>query len=224
MIKLRKNIRTILGAALVSCILPLTFNTKPATAANLVANGSFEEPNIPTNSFALFPSIPEWSVEYSNPFFGAIEIQNNVAGSPFDGNQFTELDAVGQPRLFQDLQTVVGQTYNLQFAFSPRPGVLDNNLSVRWGDVLLDPISASGIGLTNTQWQVFNYELLATSAITRLSFDNRLETLNGLGTYLDAVSVTAITTVPEPNSMLGVLVISAAGTTSLLKRKRAAKA
>lgn len=224
MSNLKKKIRTILWAALVPCILPLTFNAKPAAAANLVANGSFEEPNIPTNTFALVPSIPGWSVEYSNPSFGAIEIQNNVAGSPFDGNQFTELDAISQPRIFQDLQTVVGQTYNLQFAFSPRPGVLDNKLSVRWGDVLLDPISASGVGLTNTQWQVFNYELLATSAITRLSFDNRLETLNGLGTYLDAVSVTAITTVPEPNSLLGILAICAAGTTTLLKRKRVAKA
>jgi hypothetical protein len=223
MIRLNKNIRTLLGTALVSCLLPLTFNAKPAAAVNLVANGSFEEPNIPTGSFDLVSSIPGWSVEYTGTF-GSIEIQNNAAGSPFDGNQFTELDAVGQPLIYQDLQTVVDQTYKLQFAFSPRPGVLDNILSVKWGDVLLNPISASGVGLTNTQWQVFTYDLVATSAITRLSFDNRLETLNGFGTYLDAVSVTAITAVPEPNSMLGVLVISAVGTASLLKRKKIAKA
>ncbi|MBE9053366.1 hypothetical protein IQ243_23665 [Nostocales cyanobacterium LEGE 11386] len=224
MIKFNQKIRTILGTALVSCLLPLTFNAKPAAAANLVANGSFEEPDIATGSFILLPSIPGWGVEYINPSVGRIEIQNNVAGSPFDGNQFTELDAIGQPRIFQDLQTIIGQTYNLQFAFSPRPGVPENILSVRWGDVLLDPISASGVGLLDTQWQVFTYELMATSAITRLSFDNRLEALNGLGTYLDAVSVTAITPVPEPNAMLGILFISAVGTTSLLKRTKTAKA
>ncbi|MEA5515405.1 hypothetical protein [Nodularia sp. UHCC 0506] len=66
MFKLNQNICTILGTALVSCILPLTFNAKPAAAVNLVTNGSFEEPNIPTGTFELFSSIPGWSVEFSS--------------------------------------------------------------------------------------------------------------------------------------------------------------
>ncbi|HLO85192.1 MAG TPA: PEP-CTERM sorting domain-containing protein [Nostocaceae cyanobacterium] len=223
MITLSKKISMMLGTALISCLLPLTFNAKPAAAANLVTNGSFEEPNIPRRSFRIFPSIPGWGVEFIGAS-GGIEIQDNIAGSPFDGDQFAELDSVGQSLIYQDLQTVIGQTYKLQFAFSPRPGIPQNILSVKWGDVALDPISASGVGLPDTQWKVFTYDLIAKSAITRLSFDNRLEIANGVGTYLDAVSVTSVTPVPEPTSMLGVLGISAVGATSLLKRKKTAKA
>ncbi len=216
---LNKTICTILGTALVSCVLPLTFNTKPA-AANLVANGSFEQPEIALGSFELLPSIPGWSVDYTNAF-GDIEIQNYVAGTPFDGNQYTELDASGQPRLYQDLPTTVGKSYQLQFAFSPRPGVAANILSVNWGNTSLNTISASGVGLADTQWQVFSYDLVATTNITRLSFDNRLEPVDGLGTYLDKVSVNQV---PEHSSILGVLIVSALSMTSMLKRKRTAKA
>ena len=76
-------------------------------AANIVVNGSFENPVLPTGTYSLLSSIPGWTLA-SGP---SIEIQNHVAGSPFDGQQYLELDSSGESSVFQDLVTTPG-TYS----------------------------------------------------------------------------------------------------------------
>src|SRR5450755_1099461 len=90
-------------------VLFLSFATLSLRASNIVLNGSFEDPAIPNGSFSLFTSIPNWSLA-SGP---AIEIQNHVAGTPFDGNQYVELDSTAESAIFQDLTTVAGVQYFL---------------------------------------------------------------------------------------------------------------
>ncbi|HLO86016.1 MAG TPA: PEP-CTERM sorting domain-containing protein [Nostocaceae cyanobacterium] len=213
---IKKHLGSMIGAAFTLGILPLTIAAQPAVAANLVTNGSFEQPQIPSGSIVILPSIPGWNLLPGSQGTG-IEIQNNVAGSPFQGQQFVELDSNGVTGIFQDLATQVGETYRLEFAFSPRPGVRQNILNINWGGQSLGTLSTSGVALNNTNWTVFSTDLLATSPITRLSFNNFNELSNSVGTYLDAVSVTAV---PEPASLLGLLGIAAVTATATLKRKQ----
>ena len=212
-----KKLSSVIGAALVGSILPMTLASNPAAATtNIVTNGGFENPNIPGGSFGIFPGIPGWSLLPGSRGSG-IEVQDNVAGSPFTGNQFVELDSNGVTGIYQDLATDIGQTYKLEFAFSPRPGVAQNITNIKWGGSLVDTLSASGVGLPNTNWKTFSYDLVANSSITRLSFDNLTELSDSLGSYIDDVKVTAV---PEPASMLGLLAFGAFGATSLIKRKQ----
>lgn len=197
--------------------LPL-MATKPATAVNLVNNGSFESPDIPKNTFKFLSSIPGWSLLPGSK--GRIEIQDRVAGSPFDGFQFVELDSSAVTGIFQDLATTVGQKYELTFAFSARPKVAQNLLNIKWGGNAVDSLSVSGVGFTNTNWKTYSYDLVATSATTRLSFDNLNEKSDSLGSYIDYVSVTSVTAIPEPASIMGVLAVGIFGTTSVMKHKQ----
>jgi hypothetical protein len=162
-------------------------------SADLIVNGGFEDPVIANNSFSYLPSIPGWTLA-SGP---AIEIQNHVAGSPFAGQQFVELDSSANSSMYQDLTTVAGQTYRLSFVYSPRPGVAEssNGIDVQWDGSDLGVIKQTGIGHPDTVWTLHSFDLLATSSTTRLQF-TAVGTSDSLGGYLDAVSVNAV---PEPS-------------------------
>ncbi|BAY13591.1 DUF642 domain-containing protein [Calothrix sp. NIES-2098] len=220
MLILNNKIASTLTTVFALSVLSLAVANKSAVAANIVTNGSFESPDIPTPSFKIFPSIPGWSLSPGSKGIG-IEVQDNIAGKPFEGNQFVELDSNGVTGIFQDLATVIGQKYKLEFAFAPRQGVADNRLNIFWGDNLVDSLSANGAGAAKTKWQTFAYELVATSTTTRLSFNDLDEVSNNAGAYLDDVKVTAIpeaTKVPEPATVLGLLAIGMVGATSLRKQ------
>ena len=98
--------------------------------ANLVVNGSFEEPELSSGSFSIFETITGW--ESTN----GIEIQNNVAGAPEPGagEQFVELDVSGNSSIFQNISTIEGGCYKISFLYSPRPGVSEssNTIIVSW--------------------------------------------------------------------------------------------
>ncbi len=168
-----------------------------ASFANLVTNGGFESPVIGNGTFQLFASIPGWTAGT-----GLIEIQNHIAGSPYEGAQFMELDSNQSSSAYQDLATVAGQTYTLSFAFSARPGTpaSDNILAIYWGGTLLDTLTANGSSLNDTDWHVFTYSVTASGGTTRLQFADQ-GVSNSLGTYVDAVSVDT-PQVPEPASLM----------------------
>jgi hypothetical protein len=181
------------GFLALSALLGLT---TPAQAS-LILNGSFEDPDIPTGTFAIFGSgIPGWSTT-----FGAgIEIQDHVAGSPYDQDQFVELDSNNNSGMIQaSIATVAGSTYVVSFAYSPRPGraASDNGIDVLFNGALLISLAESGIGLSNTNWNVHNFLVTPTGAASFLEF-RAVGDSTSFGGYLDAVSVT----VPEPSALL----------------------
>jgi hypothetical protein len=185
--------------------LLLSFATLSLHASNIVVNGSFELPALSNPSWSLFDSIPGWSLA-SGPY---IEVQNHVAGNPYDGNQFVELDSTAESAIFQDLPTLTGVQYYLSFAFSPRPGVPVNSMGVSWNGSSVTTVSATGTGLLDTSWTVYNFTLTASSTTTRLQFSG-LGPSDSLGEYVDAVSVEQT---PEPSSImlcLGGLLFAAA--------------
>src|SRR4051812_24412414 len=85
-----------------------------AQAANIVVNGGFEAPAVPSGNYSLFyPSIPGWTLATGD----YIELQNHIAGTPAEGSQFLELDSTGNSSVYQDLNTLAGQSYLLSFLF-----------------------------------------------------------------------------------------------------------
>ena len=188
-----------------ACLLLFT----PATQGELIINGGFEEIAL-DNSWDIFSEIPGWTL-VSGP---SIEIQRGVGGwSAYDGEQWVELDSDengpgnghflgegGSSSIEQNIETTPGGEYLLTFAFSARPGVDDNQLLVEFDDGVVFEASASGAGLDNTAWELYELIVTASSDITTLRFSD-MSVSNTLGTLIDGVSLTAL---PGP-AVLGVL-------------------
>jgi hypothetical protein len=166
-----------------------------AANADLIVNGGFEDPDIPTGSFAVFGGITGWYLTSGS----GIEIQDNIAGSPFEGDQLVELDSFSNSGMAQDVGTSSGAIYELIFAFSARPNIPEtsNGIDIYWDGSFLDAITASGLGLTDTSWTVFSYLVTATTDLSVLEF-RATGTSDSLGGYLDGVSLVAV---PEPGTL-----------------------
>jgi hypothetical protein len=187
----RRVVAILLALAMVGMGVLIQRTIAGASTTELVTNGGLELPPIAAGHFAIFHSpIPGWTEDA--PKTCGIEIQNHVAGSPVEGNRFTELDSNCSTGIRQDLTTVKGERYRLSFEFSARPGTgpADNILQIWWNGRLIDTEQADGIGLRDTAWRRFSFTVRATGSTTRLAFSDA-GVSNGLGTYLDAVSVVA---------------------------------
>jgi hypothetical protein len=155
---------------------------------DLVVNGSFESPQLSPNSFQVFEVVPGWT-QVSG--FTGMELQHHVAGSPFHGDQFLELDSFTPTGVAQEVPTQPGRSYTLSFAFSPRPGTvdIDNVLRVTWGGEQVALVSADGSVLAETEWRIYTFPVIGgPGTSTTLTFED-LGVSNTLGTYVDAVSV-----------------------------------
>jgi len=162
-------------------------------AQSLITNGSFEEPALPPGGTGVFDQIPGWITSRGC----GIEIQNNCAepgcGPSADGGQHVELDSrdlfgfgcdTSSAMTSQDVPTTPGRMYDLSLAFSPRPGEDDNQLEIAWEGNVIATLSASGLGLSTTQWQIVTYRVQATTSPSLLELGDR-SVPNSRGTYVD---------------------------------------
>jgi hypothetical protein len=180
--------------------------------ANLLVNGSFDDPTVAPGTYSLFASIAGWSIS-SGPW---IEIQNHVAGSPHDGNQYLELDSTANTSVYQDVNTAAGARYLLTFWYSPRPGVGAGSNGV---DLIVDGTSntlliGEGAGLPDTVWTQYSFLVIGDGS-TRIEFAGT-GISDSLGGYIDAVS---LTTVPEPNALVLLAAAGLAAFSTLRKRR-----
>jgi hypothetical protein len=159
----------------------------PPPLPNHVRNGGFEQPSIPAGSSHSFASIPGWRLAFGPD----IELQNHVAGGPAAGLQFAELDSDASSGIYQMVPTTPNRLYRVQFSFSPRPGTsaAENVLVVRWRGRVVATVSASGLGLSDTRWQLVAVKVRAARTATRLEFADA-GISDSVGTELDGVSVT----------------------------------
>lgn len=182
-------------------IEPLVCNPE----VNLLANGGFEAPALSANTWSIVPdvtldagSVLEWLVAWiGTPGTGALglEIQNNVAGAPASGSQHAELDGDHPVTIWQDIPTIPGATYKLDFKYSGRPGVtdIDNSIQAKADGVVLGADLANTNGTGNTIWSSESRTFVADSNTKIEFYDNGTDT--SLGGYLDDVSLTCV---PEP--------------------------
>jgi hypothetical protein len=176
-----------------------------AAASNgpdLIVNGSFELPDIPTGTVSVFPAIPGWTfAPRPGTTSSGIEVQDHVAGEPAAGagGQFVELDSDGPYRIYQDVSTSPGSAYRLEFLYSARPGTLaiENQFQVSAGSATatIGPL-ASG---TQTNWLTYTLDFVASGSTSRIEFlDLSPESPEGgAGAYLDAVSVVLVNRPPD---------------------------
>lgn len=154
-----------------------------AQAANLLVNGSFEQPPSTVNQYS---SIPGWVRTCGT----SIEIQSTggTGWTAYNGTQWWETDGVDNTCLRQTVATNINQVYRLTFAHSARPGVPDNRVEVYWNNQLLISIDANGVGNTNTLWQVGIYNVVAYSTSSFVEF-RAAGASNALGGLIDGVSL-----------------------------------
>ena len=189
-----KNTQRLLAGTL--ALVLVAGMTSPAFAAvELVTNGDFQDPDIDTPGFVIFPGpagIPGWMTDFGLPF--GIEIQDNIAGAPIGVpgvDQFVELDSNDNSNMKQAITTENGKMYTLSFDYSPRPNqsAETNGIEVSWDGNLLDTIAVAGGGTTD--WNEYSYEVSATGASTVIEF-LAIGTSDSLGGYIDNVSVIEI--------------------------------
>lgn len=155
-------------------------------AANLVQNGSFEDPVQAQGTFSINPSINGWDLVSGS----GIEIRNDIAGTAFDGANYVELDSNSNSAIQQSIATVTGGHYELAFYYSPRVDqpASTNGISVLWNGNLLDEISA--IGGTTNLWIVYTFSVTGTGNDI-LSF-GATGISDSLGGNIDNVSLNAV--------------------------------
>jgi hypothetical protein len=183
--------------------------------ANLIVNGGFESPALSSGSWSVFSSIPGWTSTMGD----GIEIQNHAAGNPFEGNQHVELDSNNNSNMIQTVATTAGASYNLSFAYSPRPGISanSNGIEVFFGGNLLDTITGNGGNATN--WSIFNYLVTANGSSSTVEF-RAAGISDSLGGYLDDVQLNS-SVVPEPATLtLFGIGLSLAGLAKLRRSKK----
>jgi len=189
----------------------------PDTKTNLVINGGFELPVVVNAAkWDIFPSVAgNWTVLWrgdipatdpnnpsiSRPAVANLELHRGVLGPADEGQQYAELDTdwygpsssqSGEPasvKIYQDIVTVPGAKYQINFAFAPRPNTsaADNVLEVKWDGVVVDTIGPLAGG-GSIVWSTYSYNVTASGALTRVEFTD-LGTANSLGTFLDDVKV-----------------------------------
>ena len=168
----------------------------PATA-NLIENGSFENPNVTTGTWQFFTSdqVAGWTgsnIEIWESGFNGV--------NAYEGNQFAELNAHpdmdGPFGIYQTIDTTIGQTYDLSFAYRARQSnsesfmlsLISNGNST---DSLLNDHVTSG-------WSIFSGSFIANALETTIKFTS-VSPDGTIGNFLDDVKVTA--RVPEPGTL-----------------------
>ncbi|SMQ60375.1 type I secretion C-terminal target domain (VC_A0849 subclass) [Devosia lucknowensis] len=184
----------------------ITGITADKFGAELIQNGSFENPaNVP-GGWQLFTSIEGWNSNGGVPF----EIQSNGAGGLSGANgtaNLVELDSdqdsgktATNSTIAQTITTVAGQTYSLTFHYAARPGhAADNGMTVTVNGqsvFVLDPDADKGNG-----WQAVTVTFTATSASTTIAFTGT-GTADEYGILLDEVSVKQVLNGLDDDSQL----------------------
>ncbi len=191
--------------------LPVLAIAGPVSATELLNNGSFESNLQTAGSWKVFTALTGWSAAA-----GGVELRNQVAGNAADGSNFVELDTYGNSSISQQFATVVGQTYNLSFAYAEREGVAASSNGISWSAGNMSNVVFGQD--TNTSWTVMETSFVASDVLTTLTF-TAVGTSDSLGTSLDAVSVTQA--VPEPASVS--LLLAGLAACAFVSRKRGAK-
>lgn len=209
------KINKFVGAALVAAAVTGSGMASAATV-NLVNNGSFEAPDI-GNGYVLTGTLPGWTVEAG----AQVEVRQNTAGAAFDGQQYVELDSTRNMSIWQEIQTVIGQAYQISFAYAPREGrsAADNPIAATWNGVALPGSPFTGTGASSgNAWSVYTFNIVADSVLSTLKFSGVGDSTS-YGGSLDAVSVSAVP-LPGAALMFGSALLGAGA----LRRRKAKEA
>ena len=200
------------------------FAAAPAFAQNLVQHGSFESPALGAGNWGIYPAIPGWTLVLG----GGAEVQNNVAGAPYAGEQHVELDGNDNSAIEQAVPVVSGATYRFTWAYSPRPGVssASNGVSVFVDGNLVGTSAADGGALSDTAWTVYQLVVPASGPTITLGF-RASGTSDGVGGYIDDVTLSLVAPPPSAaavdassNATLALMALALAAAAALSLSRR----
>ena len=158
--------------------------------------------------FVILPDYEGWEAVAGD----GIEVPyNNVAGTPFSGENFVELDSNNNSTMERLIDAGV---YRLTFYYSARPGV---NIASNGIDVLVNGLSVynvSGNGGGDTTWvkQTVNFTLAAPGSL-RFAATGASDSLGG---YIEDVSLGAV---PEPATW-AMMIMGFGGVGALMRRRQ----
>lgn len=217
--------RGITKLALPLIALGVAISPTGARAANLIQNGSFEDPTVGTGSYQTIgvgsAALPDWTI-VGNPGNNVDLVQGAYSEDPPNGvNPFNayegrnSLDLTGNGNvgtavgIEQSVATVAGQKYTLSFFVgraTPYTGYTGTNAYSGPATVDLSINGGPRMGYTNSSitpgqinWQGYSYTFTAVGASTLINFYNGTPpspTTNFAG--LDDVRLNAV---PEPASV-----------------------
>ena len=171
-------------------------STHAFAGTNLVVNGGFELPDIPTGTYKILTSIPGWTTSYGF----SVEIRDNYGnyGTSYEGDQFLELDGYLPSNIIQNIDTISGSFYRVSFAYAGRERdgsyTGNNEIDAYWDGRLLEELRTT----TEQQWDLKEYIVQASDTTSALEF-NDVGAPSTFGGNLDAVRVELI---PEPTTLL----------------------
>lgn len=150
----------------------------------LIFKETWESLECPVGEFRLYKDPGGFLSE--EPF----EIQNNVpgVGPAFEGQKLGELDGLNKIWVF--LATDVNNTYEIDFYYSPRPGLSlnENKIDVFWDGQFIVTIADDGTNNTSTAWRQVKLSLpKPTTTNTRLMFASKDDPGFGAGGLLDLI-------------------------------------
>jgi glucose/arabinose dehydrogenase/lysophospholipase L1-like esterase len=160
----------------------------PPYPANLLVNGSFEQPTVPLGGSSNFDSVAGWTAISG----GKIEIWNaHNAVVASNGANFLELDFLSARDGFsQSVQTAAGQTYELSFDLRtrlPARPTSTQGVEVVWNGVVIDTIAP-----TSATWSTRTFDVLGTGGLDTLTIrEVASQGTDGWGAMLDDFSLIA---------------------------------
>ncbi len=169
---------------------------------NLVKNGGFEDVSVThQDKWQIFPwgtASLGWestATKYGLEIQAGLKADDVLPWAPFEGNQYAEIDGGLDVPVMNKFATVVGTKYKISFAYSPRPQqtIADNTISLYWNGSLVADVSDDSNNM-NTVWTTKQYEFVATTSDTILSFVDKGADNNpsGYGMFIDSVSVKCV--------------------------------
>jgi choice-of-anchor C domain-containing protein len=199
-----------------------------ASAANVLANGSFESPTC-TSGYCNFgiggdhpgstTAITGWTITTNNVDI----VQSNAGwGAAQDGAHMLDLVGYGSTGAIQQtFATTAGKTYEVSFYYANNPypaGADTAAVTVTGaGSLLTSSVTHTDSTASNMDWNHFTGSFVADSSSATLAF-NETQGGGNAGVFLDNVSVS----VPEPATWsLMIMGVGAVGASLRNRRRRA---
>ncbi len=191
-----------------------------AVQAAPFANGGFESPVLTGGYYQQFDA-PSTAITGWTVTAGSVDIVTNAYAPADEGVQFLDLVGSGSVgALSQTFDTIVGQTYQLSFAYSHNFSANTSAQgSVSVGDLI--GLFSHDTGSTSApDWRTFTSTFTALGPTSTLLFTNTQGGNNG-GVLLDSVAIRQVAAAPEPSTWaMMILGVGLAG--AALRRRREA--